>query len=309
MPIEFTFAPGLNADVLPVSAESSFFFDSEQARSILAAARLSGFRRIIIDDPSGLLGNFDVARTAAALVAPMEVVLTHWAGVLSPDIAASEIAALDRICHGRLALRMLTEDAEGRAAGLSPREQVSFLERTDEYLTLLKRLWSNRRPFDHEGSFYSMRGGFVARKGPSGLDIPIRMGGRSDGALRLAARHAHVFELSARTPEIAYGLISRVRALAAPYGRSDKLRFALHLPLNVGTAPPDPRNDADLVPGPSSVRAFVQAGISEFIMISDEGRMDGFIARLAAVCPEITLPANWSRTQWRGWRSSGTAAS
>ena len=287
MPIEFTFAPGLNADALPASAAYSFFFDSEQARPKLEAARVSGFRRIIIDEPSGLLGNLDVARTAAAHVAPMELVLTHWAGVLSPTAAASEIAELDRICRGRLALRMLTEGA----AEISRSEQNSLLARTNEYLTLLKRLWSNRRPFDHEGVFYSVRNGYVARKGPSGFDIPIRMGGQSDEALRLAARHAHVFELSARTPEMAHDLISRVRAMAAPYGRADKIRFALHVALDDEPAASDPQGDAEFFGVPISFRALVQAGVSEFIIISDDGRARRSIARLGWAASKVGLAA------------------
>lgn len=275
MSVEFTFAPGLNADALPASATYSFFFNTESARATLMEARLAGFRRIIIDDASGLIGNFDLAGTAAALAPAMEIVLTHWAGVLSPSVAASEIAALDRICQGRLALRMLTESIEGRAAACASGEQATLLERTDEYLTLLKRLWSNDKPFDHEGPFYSLRKGFVPCKGPSGMDIPIRIGGQSDEALRLAARHAHVVELSALTPEISHGLISRVRDLAAPYGRADKIRFALQVPLDSRSASQAisvrRRKDPHPLPGAASLAAFVQAGISEFMLIGDDG--------------------------------------
>ncbi|WP_292219204.1 LLM class flavin-dependent oxidoreductase, partial [Mesorhizobium sp.] len=84
------------------------------------------------------------------------------------------------------------EDAEARPVG-----HTVVWQRIDEYLVLLKRLWSNDRPFDHEGAFYSVKGGYVPRKGPHGADVTIRLGGQSGTALRVAGRHADVFELSA----------------------------------------------------------------------------------------------------------------
>ncbi|TIL79772.1 MAG: LLM class flavin-dependent oxidoreductase, partial [Mesorhizobium sp.] len=76
-------------------------------------------------------------------------------------------------------------------------------------------------------AFYSVKGGYVPGKGPHGADVTIRLGGQSGTALRVAGRHADVFELSAGSPDEVSQLIERVRAAAAEHGRAGKLRFAL----------------------------------------------------------------------------------
>ncbi|TIV58995.1 MAG: LLM class flavin-dependent oxidoreductase, partial [Mesorhizobium sp.] len=100
-------------------------------------------------------------------------------------------------------------DAEARPVGHSV-----VWQRIDEYLVLLKRLWSNDEPFDHEGAFYSVRGGYVPRKGPHGADLTIRLGGQSGTALKVAGRHADVFELAAGSPDEVARLMQRVRSAA-----------------------------------------------------------------------------------------------
>ncbi|TJW61209.1 MAG: LLM class flavin-dependent oxidoreductase, partial [Mesorhizobium sp.] len=77
------------------------------------------------------------------------------------------------------------------------------------------------------GAFYSVRGGYVPRKGPQGAGLTIRMGGQSGTALRVAGRHADVFELAPGSLGEIRQLMERVRSAAAEHGRAGKLRFAL----------------------------------------------------------------------------------
>ena len=81
-------------------------------------------------------------------------------------IAARQLAALDSESGGRLSLRIMAGSYDASGFAETSYGHVGAFRRTDEYLVLLKRLWSNDRPFDHEGAAYSLRNGFVARKGP-----------------------------------------------------------------------------------------------------------------------------------------------
>ncbi|TIU67394.1 MAG: LLM class flavin-dependent oxidoreductase, partial [Mesorhizobium sp.] len=220
MPIEFTHVPGK-------SAYGSFFYDFAETATKLSLIEDVGFQKIVVDDPAGLLTNMDIAAQALKRTASLEVVLTHWAGVVEPTVAARQLAALDARSGGRLSLRMLSEPLSDEDAEARPVGHTVVWQRIDEYLVLLKRLWSNDRPFDHEGAFYSVKGGYVPGKGPHGADVTIRLGGQSGTALRVAGRHADVFELSAGSPDEVSQLIERVRAAAAEHGRAGKLRFAL----------------------------------------------------------------------------------
>ena len=220
MPIEFTHVPGKSAD-------GSFFYDFAETATRLSLIEDAGFRRLVVDDTAGLLTNMDIAAQTLDRTGSLEVVLTHWAGVIEPTVAARQLAALDRSGSGRLSLRMLSEPLEDSDAEARPIGHSVVWQRIDEYLVLLKRLWSNDRPFDHEGAFYSVKGGFVPRKGPHGADLAIRLGGQSGTALRVAGRHADIFELAPGTPEETRQLIERARGAAAEHGRAGKLRFAL----------------------------------------------------------------------------------
>lgn len=244
----------------------SFFFDNQDAARKLRQIEDAAFDRVIVDDPAGLLSNMDIAALAANATSGLGIVLSHWAGAIAPAVAARQLAALDRLANGRLSLRVLAG-----TGGDGARSHVAVLERTDEYLVLLKRLWLNAQPFDHEGPFYSVRGGFVASKGPQAAGPQIRMGGLSGTALKVAGRHADVFELAPGTvPEVAR-LIERVRLAASEFGRATKIRFAL--PVWLDGTDPAPKSEGGFVRlrgsfanSAASLLAYADLGIGEFIV-------------------------------------------
>ena len=265
MPIEFTHVPGKSAD-----AAVPFFYDFAETATKLGLIEDGGFRKIVVDDSAGLLTNMDLAAQVLDRTASLEVVLTHWAGVVEPTVAARQLASIDRKSGGRLALRMISEplnddDAESRPVGHSV-----IWQRMDEYLVLLKRLWSNDRPFDHEGAFYSIKGGYVPRKGPHGADLTIRMGGQSGTALKVAGRHADVFELAPGSIDDIRQLMERVRGAAAEHGRAGKLRFALPVRIHQGASATG-HKAVDLSGPPAQVAlsllAYAGLGIDEFMIV------------------------------------------
>lgn len=267
MPIEFTHVPGkIHA------ADASFFYDFVETATKLSLIEDAGFQRIVIDDQAGLLTNMDLAAQTLDRTSSLEVVLTHWAGVIEPTVAARQLAALDARSGGRLSLRMLSEplsddDAEARPAG-----HTVVWQRIDEYLVLLKRLWSNDRPFDHEGTFYSIKGGYVPRKGPHGADVTIRMGGQSGTALRVAGRHADVFELAPGSLAEIHQSMEHVRGAAAEHGRAGKLRFALPVRIRSEDKSAASCQKALELAGPPaqvalSLLSYAALGIKEFMIV------------------------------------------
>lgn len=226
MHIEFTHVPGPFRAVAGEAA-TPFFFDIGEAGRRLATIERAGFDRVVVDDAAGLLTNMDLAAQAMRSTGALDISLTHWAGGIEPAVAARQLAVLDTFGHGRLSIRVMTT-APGGANG-EPAGHVETLQRTDEYLVLLKRLWSNDGPFDHEGPAYSVRNGFVSRKGPRGAGIPFRMNGLSGTAFRVAGRHAEVFELPFATPDHVSHIVQRVCQAATECGRAGRPRFALPL--------------------------------------------------------------------------------
>ncbi|WP_170990187.1 LLM class flavin-dependent oxidoreductase [Aquamicrobium sp. LC103] len=259
------------------SEGASFFFDPAKSTATLAQVESAGFHSIVIDEFAGLLTNFDLAASMSS-VSSLRIVMTHWAGVVAPTVAAKQLAWLDATSGGRLALRMLVDG--GIEGGETAAGHVAAWQQTDEYLVLLKRLWSNEEPFDHEGPFYSIRGGFVPHKSLRGFEIPIRMGGLSGTALKVAARHADIFELAPGSPAEVHGLIARVRAAAVEYGRAEKIRFALPVRFTQrqrhGAAGTAIATEAVQLPGLSpqaavSMLAYAEAGVEEFMIVDRWG--------------------------------------
>ncbi|MER8376365.1 LLM class flavin-dependent oxidoreductase [Mesorhizobium sp. M1396] len=265
MPIEFTHVPGKTAD-----AAVPFFYDFAETATKLGLIEDGGFRKIVVDDSAGLLTNMDLAAQVLDRTLSLEVVLTHWAGVVEPTVAARQLASIDRKSGGRLALRMISEPLSDADAETRPVGHTVIWQRIDEYLVLLKRLWSNDRPFDHEGAFYSIKGGYVPRKGPHGADLIIRMGGQSGTAVKVAGRHADVFELAPGSIDEVRQLMERVRGAAAEHGRAGKLRFAL--PVRIHQSASAPGLKAVDVAGPPaqaalSLLAYAALGIDEFMIV------------------------------------------
>lgn len=281
MSVAFTFVPHDSAP--RPGASESFFFQPAAARSAMTNAAKAGFRDILIDDAAGLLGNIDLAGVLARQGVPLGVVLTHWAGSISPGVAATTLADLADRLHGPLSLRIIDDSGDARD------DHVASWRRTDEYLTLLRQLWLNPGPLDHEGRFYSLRAARMDRAGAA-PEIGIRMNGLSGTALQVAGRHADVFELHAASLDETCLLVERVRAAAAPYGRGSKIRFALPIHLSG-------RGDAAAVPrNPAALLAYVDAGISEFMVMGLETAET--VARFAAwAAPLLDAPPRTQATR------------
>jgi len=267
MPIEFTYVPAVDATGKPLF---------ETAENWPAAIEASAFRRIVVEHPVGLLASLDLADEALARTSGLEVALTHWAGMVAPVVAAYHLAALNARSGGRLALRMVSGPADEASVAGRIVSHDALWQRTDEYLVLLKRLWLSEKPFDHEGTFYSIRGGYVPAKAPDAASPLIRVSGRSGIALKVAARHADVLELAAGTPGETAQLMQRARNAAAERGRADKLRFALPVTLGEPEARPGEWNPEAVKVGrtaariASALRPYALAGVREFMFVGPQ---------------------------------------
>ncbi|MDR5667704.1 LLM class flavin-dependent oxidoreductase, partial [Burkholderia cenocepacia] len=101
-------------------------------------------------------------------------------------------------------LVQLMDEAQQRPSGGSDSEQQrdgDFLDhdaryaRTDEYLGILRRIWTEAQPFDHDGAHYRFKQGFSEVKPFQQPHVPIYFGGASEAALAVAGKHADVYAL------------------------------------------------------------------------------------------------------------------
>jgi alkanesulfonate monooxygenase len=200
--------------------------DIDYVRRFSQAHEQAGFDRILIGYFSNGADGFVVASYAAFVTQKLGLMLAHRPGFVAPTLAARKLATLDHFSGGRLAVHIISggDDADQGKDGdfLTHDERYA---RTDEYVEILRRIWTANQPVDHEGKYYTFRRSFSDVKPLQNPHPPIYFGGSSDAAIAVAGKHADVYALWGEPLAEAAKTIARVRASAERYGRS--VRFSL----------------------------------------------------------------------------------
>ncbi len=180
----------------------------------------AGFDRLLVgywsDQPDGFL----VTALAGLSTSRINFLLAHRPGFVAPTLAARKLATLEHLLDGRLAVHVISGGNDGEQ-----RKDGDYLDhdqryaRTDEFLEVVRKVWTEEQPFDHQGSFYQAQNAFSAIKPLQQPHLPVYFGGSSQAALEVAGKHADVFALWGESLEQTRETIARVRAEAARHGR------------------------------------------------------------------------------------------
>src|SRR5262245_21074939 len=201
------------------------------------AVETAGIDRLLLANRAGTQDSTALASYILHATVALGVDVEHCAGTLDPESAARQIATLDQLSGGRLAVQVVHPAGEGAS-------HEESCARLDEFLVLLKRLWSNDSPIDHEGRFHRLKAAYSGAKPFHGGSVPLVLAGVSGTAAKVAARHADRFLLPAASVEETRRTIDRVKAVAASFGRARNIRFALPVrpsaPRRVNAAPFEP---------------------------------------------------------------------
>ncbi|HXZ01566.1 MAG TPA: LLM class flavin-dependent oxidoreductase [Stellaceae bacterium] len=205
--------------------------DADYLRRFARAHEEAGFDRILIPYHSTDADTLLVAAYAAAQTERIGFMLAHRPGFVAPTLAARKFATLDQLTGGRIAIHVISggDDAEQQRDGDFLDHDARY-RRTDEYVEILKRVWTGDAPFDHEGEHYRFKGAFSEVKPVRKPHIPIYFGGSSEAAIEVAGRHADIYALWGETREQVRETIAKVRAAARRHGRDpDAIGFSLSL--------------------------------------------------------------------------------
>jgi alkanesulfonate monooxygenase len=201
-------------------------FDVDYLRAFAKAHEDGGFDRVLIGYGSTSPDGLHLGTYVTAVTERLGVMLAHRPGFVAPTLAARTLATIDRLSRGRASVHIISgaSDEEQRRDGdfLTKDERYA---RSDEYVGLLRKLWTSDGPFDHEGKYYRFKAGFVAVKPVQTPHIPIFFGGSSSAAIEAAGRHADIYALFGETVEQVRDQVSRVRAAA----RGREIGFSLSL--------------------------------------------------------------------------------
>ena len=218
------FGGGINPGAeVPSGVDPDYILDF--ARTHEAA----GFDMVLTGYSSSTPDGFEVAGYAAAHTDRLGYLIAHRPGFVAPTLAARKAATLDQLTNGRIALHVITggNDVEQRQDGDWLDHDARY-RRTDEYLSVVRRIWTEREPFDHEGEFYRLQDAYSQARCRQQPHVPLFFGGASDIALDVASRRADLFALWGEPRASIAQRIADVKSRVAAAGRDpSEIRFSL----------------------------------------------------------------------------------
>lgn len=201
--------------------------DTAYVREFAKAHENANFDRVLIGYSASSPDGFTVASFAAAATERLGFLIAHRPGFVAPTLAARKAVTLDHFTNGRIALHIITggNDADQQKDG-DWLDHDNRYRRTDEYLEIVRRIWTSDAPFDYEGEFYRLKDAFSAIKPLQKPHIPLYFGGASGAAVEVGAKHSDVYALWGEPIAGVKERIAEVKA-ALPEGRS--IRFSVSL--------------------------------------------------------------------------------
>jgi probable F420-dependent oxidoreductase len=138
-------------------------------------------------------------------------------GLRQPVGLAKQLASLDVLSGGRLALGIGTGwmGEEYEALGVSPKRRGA---RTDEYIEVLRKLWTEPTP-SHHGEFVSFAPLHCNPKPAQPEGIPIWVGGNGPAALERTARFGAGWLPLDGDPDEIEATLPQLRARMEAHGR------------------------------------------------------------------------------------------
>ncbi|MCX5555498.1 LLM class flavin-dependent oxidoreductase [Streptomyces sp. NBC_00038] len=219
MPVEFISAVHTDAGANGPAASARTGFDPDYVRRYARALDDGGFDHTLVAYHSASPDALQLAQFVATHTERIRPVLAHRPGVIFPTHAARAFATLDRISNGRLSVHIISggSDEEQHREGdyLNKTERY---ERSDEYIQILRKVWTADGPVSHEGKHYKFEGFHSDVRPVNGL-VPISVGGSSQDAYRVGGQQGDIFGLWGEPLKETAEQIAAVNAVADAAGR------------------------------------------------------------------------------------------
>ncbi len=133
--------------------------DKPYITAMARAHEEAGFERVLIGYFSAMPDGFLVASHVGSVTSRLGILLAHRPGFVAPTLAARKLATLDHFTDGRAAVHIITggSDEEQRRDGDYLTHDDRYA-RTDEYLDVVKQVWTAKAPADYTGSVNRLEG-------------------------------------------------------------------------------------------------------------------------------------------------------
>jgi alkanesulfonate monooxygenase len=196
-----------------------------------ATGRVDALDRVLIGyhsfGPDGIV----LGSSTLTLNPDANVLIAHRPGVIQPTVAARMFATMSRISDGRVDVHIVIGGApgdqyrEGDYVGHDDRYR-----RANEYVDVMRGVWSAQESFSHEGEFYKFDDIRPNEMKPE--NIRVHMGGASEAALAFGTAKCDVYMLWGEPLAEVGARVIDIEKKAAEHGRP-RPRISLSLRLYV----------------------------------------------------------------------------
>ncbi|TCL89034.1 alkanesulfonate monooxygenase [Rhizobium sp. PP-WC-2G-219] len=184
-----------------------------------------GFNYTLIPYASSSFDPFTIGATILAHTKNINIIVALRPNTVYPTVAAKALATLDQLSGGRVVVHFIaggSDDEQAREGDFLNKEER--YERQEEYIRILRLVWSATEPFDFDGKYYQFKQ-FISNMRPTKGHIPISLGGSSDAAYRIGGALCDIFGLWGEPLAETKQQIDRVYEEAAKAGRTDRPRI------------------------------------------------------------------------------------
>lgn len=197
--------------------------DEMEFECLVPVARWAGFGGKV--NPQG--PGFEAYTWAAGIAGATQtsgVISTSHVLVNHPLIAAKQSTVIDHISNGRFTLNIVCgwSAPEMEMFGLALQGHEDRYACAEEWITIIKRLWTEDETFDFEGKFYRMKKGYLQPKPIQAPYPAIMNAGGSERGRHFAVKHCDIVFTGIRSfdPATNAAHIAAYRKLAREeYGR------------------------------------------------------------------------------------------
>jgi alkanesulfonate monooxygenase len=196
--------------------------------AVALAAEKAGFEYALVPVQTRCYEAWVACSMMAARTTKLKMLVAARPGYIQPATMAKMVTTFDQLTGGRICVNLIAGPGgdEEAAEGLFYEHDERYAV-MDETVTLMKRLWTERETFDHEGEFFRLRGGQVYPKPFQDPHPPFYLGGISPAAKDVCGKHADVFLAWLDTPDRIAAEYADAKAAARRHGREKELRLGL----------------------------------------------------------------------------------
>lgn len=193
-----------------------------------AAAESNGFEGALIPTGAWCEDAWITAAMMAETTQQLKYLIALRPGLMSPTLAAQMAATLQWQSKGRLLLNVVTGGEQHEQAQFGDHlDKDARYERCDEYLDIVRKLWTSTEPVSFKGKYHDIDQALLQRR-PDPVP-PLFFGGSSAAAGPVAARHSDVYLTWGEPIGAVKDKLDWIRKLAEEEGREVKFGIRLHV--------------------------------------------------------------------------------